>query len=381
MKSKKSLIVMIMFFCFITVSYAETSTKPILNKGKKWRIGYLEAGPFYNYPPNLTALIISLAESGWLEKPNMPAPKDATDSKIIWDWLSTEMKSNYLEFPKDAYYSENNDREIRNKVKAEVIQRLNTKKDIDFMIAMGTWAGQDLANAEHSVPTMVMSSSNPLGAKIIKSNEDSGLDHLHARVDPTRYERQVRLFHDIIRFKKLGVAYEDTPEGRTIAAIADIRKVAKEKGFEVIECFTKNQVPDIKIAEESVIRCHQELASKVDAVYITTQTGVNLKNMKKLLDPLLKHKIPTFSQIGSRDVQYGVLFSIAQANFKYVAKFHAETIAMIFNGKKPREIKQIFEDPPKISINIQTASLIGYDPPVDILGASDEIYQEILSAE
>jgi ABC-type uncharacterized transport system substrate-binding protein len=326
-------------------------------------------------------LIISLAELGWMEKPNLPAPKDATDSKIIWDWLSTEMKSNYLEFPKDAYYSENNDREIRNKVKAEVIQRLNTKKDIDFMIAMGTWAGQDLANAEHSVPTMVMSSSNPLGAKIIKSNEDSGLDHLHARVDPTRYERQVRLFHDIIRFKKLGVAYEDTPEGRTIAAIADIRKVAKEKGFEVIECFTKNQVPDIKIAEESVIRCHQELASKVDAVYITTQTGVNLKNMKKLLDPLLKHKIPTFSQIGSRDVQYGVLFSIAQANFKYVAKFHAETMAMIFNGKKPREIKQIFEDPPKISINIQTASLIGYDPPVDILGASDEIYQEILSAE
>jgi ABC-type uncharacterized transport system substrate-binding protein len=380
MKSKVILLssaVMAMFFFLSSLAYAEITTKPVLNKGKKWRIGYLESGPFYTYTPNFISLIIGLSELGWIEKPNMPAPKDEYDTKTIWDWLSTDMKSDYLEFPKDAYYNEKYDKDIRNKIKAEVINRLNTKKDIDFMIAMGTWAGQDLANNEHKVPTMIVSVSDAIRSKIVKSVTDSGFDHIHARVDPARYERQVRLFHDIIHFDKLGIAFENTPEGRTIAAIDDAEKVAKEKGFKIVHCFTKNIVSDTKIADDSVINCFEELSKKVDAVYITNQTGINSQNMKNILAPLYKQKIPTFSQVGSDHVKRGVLMCIARVGFKYIGGFHAETMAKIFNGAKPRELRQLFEEPPKISINLAVAKIIGYDPPVDVLGAADEIYEKI----
>ena len=348
-----------------------------INKGKRIHIGYLEGGPFYNYPPNLIAFVLGLAELGWLETPDIPPRKDEADAKSVWQWLAHNVKSDYVEFVPDAFYCSNWDIKFRATQREKVIKRLKTKQDIDFMIAMGTWAGQDLANNEHHTPVMVFSSSDPIRSKIVKSVEDSGYDHVHARVDPTRYERQVRLFHDIIGFKKLGVAYEDSFEGRTYAAISDIEKVAKERNFEIVRCFSKNQVPDIQMANDSVVKCHEELAPKVEAVYLTNQTGVNIYNMKRLLEPLMKFKIPTFSQIGSRDVRYGVLLSIAQANFKYVGRFHAETAARIFNGAKPRDLKQLFEDPPKISINLRTAQIIGYDPPVDILGAADEIYQDI----
>ena len=69
--------------------------------------------------------------------------------------------------------------------------------------------------------------------------------------------------------------------------------------------------------------------------------------------------------------------SISQAGFKYVGRFHAETFAKVFNGAKPRQLDQVFEDPPKIAINIKTAEIIGFDPPVDVLGAADEIFEEI----
>ena len=69
--------------------------------------------------------------------------------------------------------------------------------------------------------------------------------------------------------------------------------------------------------------------------------------------------------------------SISKASFKYVGQFYAETLAKILNGAKPRQLDQIFEGPPKIAINLKTAEVIGYDPPVDVLGAADEIYQEI----
>jgi ABC-type uncharacterized transport system substrate-binding protein len=374
------LLAVAIFGLMVSTGFAEKkiSVHPdVKNKGKKIRIGYLEGGPFYNYPPNLIAFVMGLAELGWLESPNIPPQKDEADAKSVWGWLANNVKSDYLQFMPDAFYCSNWDVEFRKIQKEEVIKRLKTKQDVDFMIAMGTWAGQDLANNQHHVSVMVFSSSDPIRSKIIKSVEDSGFDHVHARVDPTRYARQVRLFHDIIGFRKLGVAYEDSFEGRTYAAISDIEKVAKERNFEIVRCFSKNQVPDIEIANDSVVKCHEELAPKVDAVYLTNQTGVNIYNMQRLLEPLMKFKIPTFSQIGSRDVRYGVLLSIAQANFKYVGRFHAETAARIFNGAKPRDLKQLFEDPPKISINLKTAQIIGYDPPVDILGAADEIYQDI----
>ncbi|MCP4353696.1 MAG: ABC transporter substrate-binding protein [Desulfobacterales bacterium] len=376
MKKGLVLSIIILFTLTVSVGFAQ-QTEPMRNEGKKWRIGYLEGGSFYNYPPNLTAFVLSLADAGWLRRPTIPSQKGEADAKVIWDWLAANVKSRYLEFPKDAFYSSNWDNSLRIAQKKKLIERLKTKHDIDFMIAMGTWAGQDLANNEHNVPTMVFSSSDPIKSNIIKSANDSGFSHVHARVDPTRYERQVRLFHDIIEFETLGIVYEDSFEGRTYAAVTDIEKVANDQGFKIIRCFSKNQVPNIKTANDSVVKCHEELAPKVDAVYITNQTGVNIKNMKRLLAPLLKHKVPTFSQIGSRDVRYGVLMCVAQANFRYVGKYHAKIAARIFNKAVPRSLNQVFEDPPKISINLATAAIIGYEPPVDILGAADEIYQDI----
>ncbi|MBF0224439.1 MAG: ABC transporter substrate-binding protein [Desulfobacterales bacterium] len=371
----------LVFVLISTASATNFSTKPALNKGQKWRMGYLEGGHFPPYKKNFLGYIYALSDLGWLEEPNIPSQiieADDRDLSKIWEWLSKNLKSNYIEFVIDGFYTDNWDKDLRVKNKEIVIKRLKEIKDIDFMIAMGTWAGQDLANNEHNTTVMVFSTSDPIKAGIIKSVEDSGYDHVHARVDPERYERQVRLFHEIIGFQKLGVAYEDSPSGRTYAAITDIEKVGKEKGFEVIPCYTQNQVPDFNVALQSVIKCHEELATKVDAVYITTQTGVNnLKYMPQVLEPLNRHKIPTFSQVGSEHVVHGVLLCIAQAGFKYVAQFHAEITAKIFNGAKPRELPQLFADPPKIAINLATAEIIEYDPPVDILGAADEIYQEI----
>ena len=75
-------------------------------------------------------------------------------------------------------------------------------------------------------PTLGLSSSVPLSAGIIKSVEDSGFAHLHATVDPFQFERQIRVFHEIVGFEKIGVAYEDTVSGRSYAAIETIEKLS-----------------------------------------------------------------------------------------------------------------------------------------------------------
>jgi ABC-type uncharacterized transport system substrate-binding protein len=179
------------------------------------------------------------------------------------------------------------------------------------------------------------------------------------------------------------VAYENTVAGKSYAAIDDVEKVAKEREFELVRCYAVSDVADPKVAADALLRCHEQLAPKIDAMYLTTHSALKPRNLPSLLAPLNKNKIPTFSQAGSRDVRYGVLLSLAtaSASFKYAARFHAEVMAKIFNGAKPRALDQVYESPPKIAINLVTAQTIEWDPPVDILGAADEIYQEIETAK
>jgi ABC-type uncharacterized transport system substrate-binding protein len=371
-------LVLFILICSLSASaYSQTdfSTAPRAKPdGKKWRIGYLQGGPYRNYPGVLLATVQQLAELGWIERPTFPQAQDADAARNLWAWLAANARSQYIEFVADAFWSDDWNADRRKTNKELLLKKLNGG-ELDLMIAMGTWAGQDLSNDSHFIPTVVCSTSDPVAAKIVKSVEDSGHDHMHARVDPNRYERQIRLFHDIIGFKKLGIPYEDSDAGRTYCSIDKIEKVAKELNFEIVRCNTKASTPNDQEAEESVIRCAEELAPKVDAFYITLQKGVNMKSLPKILAPLNEKKVPTFSQAGSHEVACGALLSIAQAGFKYEGRFYAETIARIFNGAKPRQVTQLFEDPPKIAINLATAKTINWDAPMDALAAADEIYE------
>lgn len=353
------------------------SLSPALNHGRKWRIGYYEGGSYINYPANLRTIVAGLAELGWMAPLDIPKMNDATASKPVWDLLVRRAQSRYIEFVADGYWSAQWSKEARKTVKENIIDRLNEKKDIDFMIAMGTWAGQDLSNTRHATPTMAVSVSDPVRSGISATAKDSGIDHFHAKNDPTRYIRQLRLFHRLVRFKKLGVVYENTPVGKTYAAMADIRSVAKERNFTVVTCESPFSDIDLQVSTDQTIQCHKELAQKVDALFVTVHRGIDAKRMNVLVAPLLAQKIPTWSQRGPTEVKKGILFSISRGGFKAVGRFHAEVMAQVFNGQKPRRINQIFEDPKLIAVNTKTAELIDFKIPNGILRIADEIYDTI----
>ncbi|AZZ92258.1 ABC transporter substrate-binding protein [Hahella sp. KA22] len=371
---------------FTSVATAATSAKaeaaskfsmePTTNNGQRWRIGYYEGGEYPDYQRELIVTVRSLMDMGWIKKADIP-PQKGDQTSDLWRWLSESAQSDYIEFVKNAHYNANWDDNLRAQMKKDIIKRLSEKKDIDLMIAMGTWAGLDLANNEHSTPTLVFSASDPLSAGIIKSIDDSGYDHLHATMDPFRYDRHIRVFHDIAGFKKLGIAYENTQNGRSYAAVDTIEALSKELKFTIVPCYTKSDIADVSMAEHSVIDCFQKLAPKVDAIYITEQGGVTRKTLPVIVKTAQKYNVPTFSQSGSEEVRYGVLASLSQFNFKYFGEFHAQTMARIFNGAKPNELPQLFEEPARMALNLKTAEIIGFNPSLLLLGASDEIYREV----
>lgn len=378
MQKTGTILIGVVFFCLLaTGGWAESvSTAVRDNEGKKWRIGYLEGGAFPDYEIIFLKIVGGLMDLGWIEHMSLPEEYDP-DHRRMWEWVADNARSDYVEFVKDAFYTSGFDAEQRVRTKAELLSRLNARQDLDLILAMGTWAGLDMANDEHSVPTIVASTSDPLGAGIIPSADDSGFDHLHVKVEPGRYRNQLRLFHDIIGFRSMGLAYDDSKEGRTFAALADAEAVAAERGFELKTCIARNNDVTLEQARGEALACYTELSPEVEAFYITEHRGEDLQNLPRLLKPLLEHEVASFAMAGSEYVKHGVLLSIARAGFAYVGRFHAEIIAKIFNGAKPRALPQKWNAPPKIALNLKTAEIIGFDPPFDILTAADETYESI----
>jgi len=348
--------------------------------GTRWRLGYLQGGDYADYPVILEAIVRGLVSLGWLEALKLPDTGSAT-SREIWQFLAHNAKSEYLQFVDDAFYSPGNfDSSLRAPTRDALHTRLREGRDIDLMIAMGTWAGQDLAREDIAVPTVVASTSDPIASGIVRSAEDSGFEHVHAKVEPNRYQRQIRLFHDIVPFSTLGVVYEDSPEGRTFAAVSAIEEVASDIGFMVKSCHAPFNNVSPQQAMDGVTACYAELASQVEAVYLTVHRGLTSKSIGGVVDALLKAQVASFSMLGSDEVRRGVLMSMAQADYLPVGQFHAEVIARIFHGARPRELSQVWLSPAEIAINLKTAEIIGFDPPIDILLASDEVYDSVDTA-
>ena len=351
---------------------------PVLHDDRPWQLAYYEGGPFYNYPQYLTALVDGLIALGWMEPIALPTLDPADDAHALWQFLAENAQSAYLTFLPEAFWSANWDDTQRTANRAAAIDRLAHGGDIDLIIAMGTWAGLDLANNDHAVPTLVMSTSNPIEAGIIRSATDSGYDHVHAWCDPERYVRQARLFYEIARFKRLGVIYEDTPDGWTYANLNELTQVAHEQHFELVLC----AAPDIGVSEaealQGVQQCLAELAPKIDAMWIgNAHRGFKTQAMPDLLAPLFKYNVASWSVSGSVQVARGVLLSISRRDLSGLGLWTARVVAQIFHGVKPRAIDQVYVMTSTIDINLETAHRIGFLLPEGLLQVADERYEAI----
>ncbi|MGN1038810.1 MAG: ABC transporter substrate-binding protein [Mailhella sp.] len=342
---------------------------------KIWRVLYVEGGPYSNYQQTLAHTARGLEKLGLISNGQVEIPEHSESTVEMWNWLADHAKGR-IRFLRDGHYSADWDATARKLLKESIVERVRNRKDVDMIIAMGTWSGLDMASEDLGIPVFSMSVTDAVSAGIVASAEDSGKDNVHAQLEPGRFRRQISMFHEIFRFKKLGVPFEDTPEGRNTAALDEIKKTAEELGIELVLRSAPLDLPDADKALSNLKGCLSQIMEEADALYLT-YTSTPPEKIPELMAPVTAKGLPSFSQAGPSLVEYGVLMSLAQANFSDIGQFEADAIAAVIGGKKPREVPQIFEPELGLAINLKTAMYIGWNPPLEILAAVDEIYQQI----
>jgi ABC-type uncharacterized transport system substrate-binding protein len=382
----KKLYILVKFVCLMlcasltaVAASGDTLNAPSLNQGKRWRVAYVETGPYANYAGTLYYLLKGLESRGWVKGvERIPYTWGQTDTKEMWSYISSQKEfSSFIEFVPDSYYSL---KSIPGQ-EGEVVKRFSQKKDSDLLIVMGTVAGKLMSVEDVQSKIMVFSTSNAVKSGIVKAANSSGRQKVWAHLDPVRYKQQLQVFADIFQFKKMGVVYEDSPNGKAFAAVDDIEAVAKEKRFEIV----RKLVPGTKGIEDQdryfkdLLQAHAELAAEVDGFYyaVSPAPGIRQEQLYAVLQPFYEKRIPVFAQLGDEDVSRGALLSLARADFFGMGQFGAEQLAKLLNGASADTLPQLYSDTPTIALNFQVAKQIGYKPPFEILLVSDKVFLSI----
>ena len=73
--------------------------------GTKWRIACYEGGEYPEYTETLKYLVLELEANGWISGVSGKRLDSFINSSEIWDYLGTDVKSDYLEFPPELFWS------------------------------------------------------------------------------------------------------------------------------------------------------------------------------------------------------------------------------------------------------------------------------------
>ena len=362
----------------LTLTYAQEINKEYEPKNTlktKKIVAYYQGGEFPEYTQVFKALVKTLSNYGWVEPIDL---KRFTNSKELWDYLALNVQSDYLEFKKELFYSSDWDSKQRSENIKKIQNRIKIKNDIDLVLAFGTWAGQDLSHNNIDKNTFVLGSNNPIGAKIIKSAKNSGYDYIHTIVDENKYIKQITLFHKIFGFKNMGLVYHNSDAGKSYAALDDAKQMAKKYNFHLKTC-TVEPNQDLNKEKQELIKCYKKLSTLCEAIYLTTNQIYSEKDLKYFISDINQNQIPTFYQSGSVAIENGVLMGISNDNFKYIGAFHAKAIIKTLNGGLIKNQSMFFEDPTILALNLKTAQSINWDPSIDIIGITKELYHNDVS--
>lgn len=378
---KNVLVLFVAFGIVYTNAYANVNSFNLnkCSKGEKnLRVAVVQAGFFGDYGKVFRNMCFTLANDGYFNPINdIPLEFTAGDT---YQNIAKISKNGCIELLEDGLYDGKWDENLILKTTNDLKDRIKNKKDVDLVWAFGTVAGKNFADSSLNVPVMVITPTDAESAGIIGLGEFSDKKNIHVQKEKNRYKSELLIFHDLFKFKNLGIVIDSDPKQQLSQAINIIEEVSKLKNFNIVSCMgpvfaeaTDNKLDTLK-------RCSMELANKdIDAFYLPVGCETT-DEFYSCIKPLIDKGIPTFSQLGDSQVAYGMLLSLSDSDMTEAGAFEAKVVEQIYNGKKPHEISQYYYAPLNLALNLQTAKTIGWKPNFEMLIAVDKIFQTIKTA-
>ena len=348
--------------------------------GGKYRLAYIDYDEYMPASRQFYYILRGLEEIGWIREGSIPFDIEEINArnlstKEIYQKLVHTDLGEYLEFADNAFFYLGYDE------KEEIADTLKDRagKDIDLVITFGTSAGVFVKGLDLPIPMTDFSATDPVASGIIDSAEgDSGSPNVWAQVEPSLPLRQLKYYHSICPFNRLGIIiYGD----ETVSGVPDIVRSAEEINFDIV----KYNIPEQPRETDQELDLYYALVEQklcsiaeedIDAFFLTVDLINDLDRLSDLLSILYDRNIPVYLMDDVMAVKNGALMLISANDLENVGRFVADAIGKILNGAVAGQLPCRYTSSPSIYVNYSVAKQIGYPLTFEFLAACDEIYTE-----
>lgn len=267
-------------------------------------------------------------------------------------------------FPESQQLSGNYD---INKIN-QALDKVLASKQVDLVITLGEVTTNEVCQRKKlEKPVIAANIIDAKTQKLPSQKGTSGIVNLNYINTFSDVDRAFQVFLDIAPFSRVALMM-DGFQVRSIPQLQGLgRRLANEFSLDIT-------VIQVEIQVEPAL---EELSEDVDAVFISRLPRLSGTQFQKLVDGLIKRKLPSFSFRGRRDVELGLLTSIIpEDTMQHTARSIAINVQEILDGKRAKELQTTFPLGQKLSINMATARAIGVYPGWGMLTEADLINEE-----
>ncbi|MEM1321897.1 MAG: TolC family protein [Bacteroidota bacterium] len=242
--------------------------------------------------------------------------------------------------------------------KAQYSQLLANTTDI--ILAFGAVNSVVISEqANYPKPTILFGAVNKDLISIDTSKKISAVDNFTYLIESQSFQQDISKFKELTNFSQLGIVVErQIVDILPIKAIFDQELAAVNADYKIIPF---DKADDIASNLDNI-----------DAIYFAGGFLLSAQDMAGLASLFIERKLPSFTSTNIEDVQNG-LFATNQGadNFEQIQRRIALTIEAYINGAKLSELPILVESTPRLTINYNTAELIGVPIKYSLIGTTD----------
>lgn len=164
---------------------------------------------------------------------------------------------------------------------------------------------------------------------------------------------------EILQFKRIGIVYENTEEGRKASDYDLLKTVAEQKKLQLVSCEIAFSVLDSAAAERAITACYGKLSLNVDAMLIPPYHGIDANLIKRLNRNLAFFKIPAISlDIANADNSISLALG-KRSDVSVLGVDGMQAYSSLLNGMKVHEFAVRMKNLPELSANLHELQRYG----------------------
>lgn len=254
-----------------------------------------------------------------------------------------------------------------------VMDRMLEDPKIDLVLALGMIASHDACNrGDLPKPVIAPFIMDPEVQDLPRKGKSSGVKNLNYLVALHTVKECLDYFKKIADFDQVMFLSPSFIRDGFPQALTWGRTFMKQTGIGMGTIWV----------EEPFDKVISQLTPDIQAVYITPLVNIPRPELRKIIAAINHLKIPTFSHMGTTDMEDGALVTIhREMEFLRLARRVALNIQRILMGEDPGTFPVKIKRDVQLTINMKTAKTIGVYPTWDISMEAELLYEEAAAGE